>query len=445
MNLLAALASADTFRPVLLPSSSLSRPAFLPLEPQSLAETGLTSADIEGLILKLLLHQGSLAGRQIAHHIRLPINVTFEVLRSLKAEMLLAYRAAAPMGDFEHELTDAGVQRAQRLMKRCTFYGAAPVQLAQYVAAVEQQSIRRSRPKLVDVVNALQDLSLRDALVSQIGQALSAGRGLLLYGAPGNGKTSIAERLIKAAGDSIWIPRTITAGGEIIRLYDPANHEEVVPQGSAASGSSEKRPDLRWICIRRPTVIAGGELSLEHLDMRLDRVSGILEASLQMKSNCGALVIDDFGRQSVSNTDLLNRWIVPLEKGIDYQTLPAGRQIQVPFDQLLVFATNLPPGELLDEAFLRRIPYKVEVTGPSETEFARLVERLAGESHIACEPGAIDYLVKKHYLACRRPLRYCHARDLLMQIRYLCQLHERAPVVNEKTIDAAVHNYFAGL
>jgi len=428
--------------PVPLVSSGSPSAAFTPKEPKSLAAAGLNSSEVEALVLKLLLHQDSLSGRQIAQHIRLPFNITFEVLRDLKNRLLLAYKAAAPMGDFEHELTDTGLQRAQRWMKRCTFYGAAPVPLSEYLEAVAKQTVRKARPRLASVVNAFADLSLSDTVLSQIGQAITAGRGLFLYGAPGNGKTSIAERVIRAVSDTIWIPRTITVGGEIIRLFDPANHQEVAAEKTAAGDGPL---DTRWARIRRPTVVVGGELTLEHLEMSVDKVSGILEAPLQMKSNCGALVIDDFGRQRASATDLLNRWIVPLEKGFDFQTLPAGRQIQVPFDQLLVFATNLAPQHLVDEAFLRRIPYKVEIVDPTEAEFRRLFERLAAEMGVACEAGIFEYLVETHYKSMKRPLRYCHVRDLLLQVKHLCDFHEKAAELNRKTVDTAVHNYFAGL
>jgi predicted ATPase with chaperone activity len=427
--------------PVLpLPAAAGKQP-FAPREPQTLAEAGLTFAEVESLILKLMLHQGSLTGRQISQHVRLPFNVTFEVLRGLKAQMLVAYKSSAPMGDFEHDLTESGVQRAQRWMKRCTFCGAAPVPLHDYVQSVAQQTVRTARPRLTAVINAFADLSISESMISQVGQAITAGRGMFLYGAPGNGKSSIAERVIRAIGDTIWIPRTITVGGEIIRLFDPANHQEAAVEANAPAA----RVDQRWVRIQRPTVVVGGELTLEQLDMSADKVSRILEAPLQMKSNCGALVIDDFGRQRVSPIDLLNRWIVPLEKGFDFQTLPAGRQVQVPFDQLLIFATNLAPRQLVDEAFLRRIPYKVEVLDPSEEEFRRLFESLAQTLKVACEPGALDYLVETHYKAAKRPFRYCHPRDLLLQIRHLCDFHERPSELTRKTADAAAHNYFAGL
>lgn len=440
--------SIETFSPIALGNASpKGRPQtkFVPYQPQSLAETGLAMGDIESLALKLLLHQGALTGKQIAQHLRLPFNIVFEALRHFKSQMLLAYKASAAMNDFEHELTDSGAERAKRWMKRCTFCGAAPVPLRDYVTSVQQQTLRNSRPTLSSVLAAFHDLSVPDVMISQIGQAITAGRGLFLYGPPGNGKTSIAERVIRSVSDAIWIPRTITVSGEIVRLFDPSNHEELPLEPSLSGSLDTSRIDLRWVRIRRPTVIAGGELTLEHLEMQPDKLSGIIEAPLQMKSNGGALVIDDFGRQRLSPADLLNRWIVPLEKGVDYQTLPAGRQIQVPFDQLIVFATNVAPSELVDEAFLRRIPYKVEVAGPTETQFRELFETSAQQMGVTYSAEAVEHLLDTYYRQGQRGMRYCHVRDLLLQIKHLCEFHERPAELTPKNFDVAAHNYFAGL
>ena len=433
----AALGSASAILPKLVPE------VFTPRAPQSLAEAGLSVSELESLILKILLQQGSMTGHKIAGHVKLPFSVTLEALRVLKAQMLVAYKASAPMGDFVHELSDAGVERAQRWSRRSTFCGAAPVPLQDYLASVEKQTIRRTKPKLAQVVAAFQDLCLSQEMISQIGQATTAGRGMFLYGSPGNGKTSIAERVIRSYGDTIWIPRTITVGGEIVRLFDTSNHHEVPLEKDPVPG--ESRFDARWVRIRRPTVVVGGELTLDHLEMSVDKVSGILEAPLQMKSNCGVLVIDDFGRQRCGTAELLNRWIIPLEKGFDFQTLPSGRQIQVPFDQLLVFATNLAPRELVDEAFLRRIPYKVEVRDPSEQEFRQLVKAWADKIEIRYTEDAIVYLVSHHYRAAGRPFRNCHARDLMLQVKNLCEFHETPLELSTQAIDVAVQNYFAGL
>jgi predicted ATPase with chaperone activity len=418
---------------------------FVPPEPATLDETGLAQPDIEALVLKLLLASGPTVGRRIAEQLRLPFGLVADQLRSFKAQMLLNYSNQATMGDFEYALTDEGQQRAQWHAGRCTYCGAAPVPLADYIASVERQSIRKLRPKLPDLCAAFSDLLLSPALLSQVGQAVHAGRGLFLYGQPGNGKTSVAERVIRAASQYIWIPRTITVTGETIRLFDPANHEEAPltsPQGQLIDAL---RYDRRWVRIRRPSIVVGGELKLEQLEITNNPVTGILESPVQLKSNCGALVIDDFGRQRCSTAELLNRWIVPLEKGHDYLHLPSGRQIQVPFDQLLIFSTNLEPHKLVDEAFLRRIPYKIEMGDPSPREFRDLVRQWCGRLAVEYHDDAVDHLLSRHYNESSRPLRYCHPRDLVLQVKAFCEFHEQPLVLSAKALDVAVKNYFAGL
>jgi predicted ATPase with chaperone activity len=417
----------------------------LPVEPTSLEQTGLTPTDIEALVLKLLHTSGPTVGRRIAEQVRLPFGLMTEQLRALKAQMLLNYSNQATMGDFEYELTDDGQKRAQWHAGRCTYCGAAPVQLEDYIVSVREQSISRVRPKLPDLCAAFSDLLLSPATLSQIGQAVYAGRGLFLYGQPGNGKTSIAERVIRAISPHIWIPRTITVTGEIIRVFDPANHEEAPltnPQGQLLD---VLRYDRRWVRIKRPSIVVGGELKLEQLEITNNPVTGILESPVQFKSNGGALVVDDFGRQRCSTDELLNRWIVPLEKGHDYLSLPSGRQIEVPFDQILIFSTNLEPHKLVDEAFLRRIPYKIEMSDPSPREFRDLVRLWCGKLGVQCQEEAVEYLLTRHYGETGRPLRYCHPRDLLLQVKAYCEFHDQPLVLTPKSLDVAVKNYFAGL
>jgi hypothetical protein len=257
---------------------------------------------------------------------------------------------------------------------------------------------------------------------------------------PENGKTSIAERVINAVSDSIWIPRTITITGEVIRLFDPACHALASDNAEVLRGL---RHDTRWVRIRRPSVMVGGELTLDHLEINFNRNTGINEAPVQLKSNGGALVIDDFGRQRVSVAELLNRWIVPLEKGYDLLTLNSGRQIEVPFDQLLVFATNIDPKDIVDEAFLRRIPYKIRVCDPDEKEFYRLMDETATKLGFIIEPDAISHLIGRHYG--KRPMRFCHVRDLLLQVKNLCQFQDRPLILSARAFDTAVQNYFAAM
>jgi len=341
-----------------------------------------------------------------------------------------------------YQLTDLGRERARRQAQQCSYFGSAPVSLADYIAAVRAQSLTKQHPTAEDLHRAFADLLLSPRMLDRLGPAINSGRGLFLYGAPGNGKTSIAERITAAFGKYIWIPRALGVDGEIIRLFDPINHVEA-PLETGTGLLDQRGIDKRWVRIRRPTIIAAGELTMSALEVTINTSTGISEAPLQMKSNCGTLVIDDFGRQKMRIEELLNRWIVPLEKHVDYLALPNGKKIQVPFDQLIIFSTNLEPRELVDEAFLRRIPYKIEVLDPTEEEFRKLFVLLAERLGIEYRQEPVDYLIERHYRRANRPFRFCHPRDLLLQIRNFCAYHNRAPVLSNDAIDLACENYFA--
>jgi predicted ATPase with chaperone activity len=307
---------------------------------------------------------------------------------------------------------------------------------------VHAQSIARQHCDAQDVACVFDDLILGTELKNQIGQAVHGGQGFFLYGAAGNGKTSIAERVARAFGQHIWIPRAIGVEGEVIRLYDPCKHVEA-PLTDGDNAIDPAKVDRRWLRIRRPTIVAGGELTLEQLEITVNKITGISEAPLQLKSNCGILVIDDFGRQRISTTDLLNRWIVPLDRRHDYLNLPSGKTIRVPFDQLLVFSTNLEPKDLFDEAFLRRLPYKIEVPDPTESEFYKLFHFYAQRLDVGFHPTAVEHLIDAHYRRAGRPFRACHARDLLTQIRNYCQFNKLPVAMTSHAFDVAVRNYFA--
>jgi hypothetical protein len=264
---------------------------------------------------------------------------------------------------------------------------------------------------------------------------------MFLFGAPGNGKTSIAERITAVFGEYIWIPRAIGVDGEIIRVYDPANHVEV-PLPPNEELVEKGHVDKRWARIRRPTIIAGGELTMESLEVTFCADTGVGEAPLQMKSNCGTLVIDDFGRQKVALEELLNRWIVPLERQYDFLNLRNGKKIQVPFDELLVFSSNIEPRDLVDEAFLRRVPYKIEILGPTEAEFRALVDHLATKLGFTPNREPVDYLIETYYRRTGRELRFCHPRDLLLQVRNYCAYHGRPFEMTRDNIDTACESYF---
>lgn len=411
---------------------------FIPLAPDSLDEAGLHITEVSDLILKYLAMRGLESGYNIARQLGMKFPLAEGVLRQLKVERLVSYKASAAGGDYIYELTAEGRERARSLAAQCSYFGTAPVPLQQYIQGVEAQSLNGRKPSLQAIGEALADLQIGERMVSNIGQAVHSGRGMFLFGPAGNGKTSMAERITRAYGDTIWIPRCLTCGGEIIRLYDPNRHR-ALPN----NGRDPDHVDGRWVQIERPTIIAGGELRMEDLEITYIRRSGIGEAPLQMKANCGTLLIDDFGRQRMSIDQLLNRWIVPLEQRHDYLHLESGRTIQVPFDQLIIFSSNLEPRDLVDDAFLRRIPYKIEVKNPSEEEFRLLFVSLSRQMGFTLAPGALDHLVTTHYHQAKRTFRFCHPRDLLRQIENRCSLHQLPRDVTRPALDEAVENYFA--
>ncbi len=417
---------------------------FLPIEPTSFAEAQLTPSAVEALVLKLLLSRGDTTGRQISERLRLPFRPLDEQLRNMKSDQLVVHKGSAPMNDYLYQLTDVGRERARRLAESCTYFGAAPVSLSDYIAAVKAQSLTAQHPSMADLQRAFSDLLINQRMLRRLGPAINSGRGLFLYGAPGNGKTSIAERVTKAFGQSIWIPRAIGIDGEIIRVYDPNAHEEM-PLEPNTGLLEERQIDKRWIRVRRPTIVVGGELTMDNLEVTLNTSTGISEAPVQLKSNCGTLVIDDFGRQRMTTDELLNRWIVPLEKRMDFLNLANGKKIEVPFDQLVIFSTNLEPKDLVDDAFLRRIPYKIEVTDPTEEEFRELFKMMAPILGFEYDDAVVSYLIEKHYKATGRPMRCCQPRDLLLQVRNMCLYEGRPLAMTNDFMDFGVENYFAVL
>ncbi len=423
-------------------AAAMTRGEWVPIEPETLADAGLTDGDVEALILKTLNGRAEATGRYLADHIRLPFRVVDPLMHSLKQDRLVAHKGAAAMNDYLYQLTELGHERARKFAEHCTFFGAAPVSLEAYIESVKNQTLANQHPTEEDLHRAFEDLLIDKQMLLRLGPAINSGRGLFLYGAPGNGKTSIAERITKAFGQTIWIPRSIGIDGEVIRLFDPGMHEEM-PLPANEGLIDYRKVDRRWMRIRRPTIVVGGELTMEHLEVTINSSTNVSEAPVQMKSNCGTLVIDDFGRQRMTTDQLLNRWIVPLEKRYDFLNLASGKKIQVPFDQLIVFSTNLEPKDLVDDAFLRRIPYKIEVTDPDEPSFRYLLKIMAGKLEVEYDEAAADYLMEKHYRAVNRPLRCCQPRDLILQVRNFCRYTNKPAKLTPENLDFAVENYFA--
>jgi DNA-binding PadR family transcriptional regulator len=414
---------------------------WMPEEPDTLATAGLTDSEVEALVLKTLNGRAEATGHQISDQLKLPFRMIDPLLHVMKHDRLVAHKGAAPMNDYVYQLTELGRERAKKFAEHCSYFGAAPVPLKVYIESVRHQTLADQHPSEEDLHRAFEDLLIDKSMLIRLGPAINSGRGLFLFGAPGNGKTSIAERITKSFGQYIWIPRAIGIDGEIIRLFDPGVHEET-PLPTNEGLLDHRKVDQRWVRIRRPTIVVGGELTMDQLEVTINTSTHVSEAPLQMKSNCGTLVIDDFGRQRMTTDQLLNRWIVPLEKRYDFLNLASGKKIQVPFDQLIVFSTNLEPKQLVDDAFLRRIPYKIEVGDPDETAYRQLMKVMAPHLGVEYDESAVNYVIDTHYKAVNRPFRCCQPRDLILQIRNYCRYTNKPAMMTPENFDFAVQNYF---
>lgn len=422
------------------PASAPGAPApkttgFLPYEPADFAAAGLDGPYVETLVLKHLLAIPGATGRQIATAIALPVGAVNALLQEIKLNKQVVIKQSTQTGDFNYELSEAGRRHARDLLGQSRHAGPAPVPLRDYLASVRTQSVGLQRPTDAGVRAAFEGLLVSPTLLRKLGPALSSGKGLFLYGDPGNGKTTLAQRMTRAFGDAIWIPHAVLVDGMVVKVYDPVLHEPVTPP--------EGRWDRRWVCCKRPTVVAGGELTLEQLEIQFDERLGVCEAPIQLKANGGTLVIDDFGRQRCSPTDLLNRWIVPLEHRVDFLRMPDGKKIEVPFDPLVVFSTNLDPKDLVDEAFLRRIPYKVRVGDPDAEIFLQLMRSRAGELGFPLDEAVMADVLQRHFIAPGRPLRFCHPRDLVQQVFHQRQFREQPLAMTRADFDEAVDTYFS--
>jgi predicted ATPase with chaperone activity len=428
----------------------------IPAEPTTIAETGLGMGFLTDLMLKVVYFHGNITGQQLAEVTKLPfMGVIDKVLEFLKLEEyvdIIGSQGGFSERSFQYVLAGKGRLKIHEVLDRSQYAGPAPVPLDEYIAMVNRQAVGEMVVDSRTVRAAFSNLVINDNMLDKIGPAANSARSLFLYGPPGNGKTTIAEGIANMLGGHVLIPYTVEIDGQIIKMFDPLNHRPVelpapvAPPANPAFGSASapvsRAPDRRWVVCQRPQVVVGGELIMEQLELIFDPIAKVYEAPYQLKANGGLFLIDDFGRQKCRPQDLLNRWIVPLEKKVDYLALQTGKKLQMPFDVLIVFSTNLSPKDLVDDAFLRRIRHKLEVPNPSPDEFREIFKLVCKAKKIPYSDDGLRYLIQEHYLKVRRDLRACHPRDLCDQMLDEAKYRGIAPIMTRELIDRACEAYF---
>jgi hypothetical protein len=409
------------------------RSAFAPPVPQTLEELNISSNLVLDLCMRRLMLEGFCTLGSLSNSLRLSLPIIDWAFRTMRSQQLIEVKGMIG-NDYQFTLTSSGKQLASDRFQISQYAGACPVALTQYHAATKHQTAHVAVDRR-SLKSSFSDLVVPDRLLDQLGPAIISQNSIFLYGPSGNGKTSIAERMLRVYQDGVLIPYAVEVDNQIISLYDPVVHHKIVVDD----------PDIdpRWVLCKRPCLVVGGELIPSMLELRLDESSGIYSAPLQMKSNNGILVIDDFGRQLMSPRDLLNRWIVPLDRRVDYLTLRYGVKFQIPFELMVVFSTNLDPSDLADEAFLRRIQNKIMIEPVSGEVFDMIFQRVISSRNLPCDYDAAEYLRKLCLSNGRTELRACYPLDIVNIITSISSYESRPIEISKTDISRAVDLYFA--
>jgi energy-coupling factor transporter ATP-binding protein EcfA2 len=425
-----------------------------PRPPRTLAESGLNPVILADLALKFLSVRGNAVGFELGHDIGIPFPILEPILVHLKEQKLIEVAGGDLMGPISYRftLTDAGRNRTREALALCQYIGPAPVTIEQYTEQTRLQAVHGIACTRRSIRRVFDHLVLPDSVIEELGPAVVSGRSVLIYGPPGSGKTAISKALgeyLNHYGGDIWIPHAVLAETTVITVFDPLIHVPVdnparAPATPTLEGllrKTDEGHDARWLRIRRPVVVVGGELTLEMLDLRYSPTGNIYQSPLHVKANGGVFLIDDFGRQIVSPRNLLNRWILPLEERKDFLTLATGKKIAVPFEQLILFSTNLEPKHLVDEAFLRRIRHKIAISSPDRATFEQIFQKMCARLGMAYRVEVVDYLYNRYYSQGREP-RSSDPRDLLEIVESLCRFREMAVELDEDLIGEAATRFF---
>ncbi|NJN16450.1 MAG: ATP-binding protein [Oscillochloris sp.] len=413
--------------------------SFFPQEPSTIEETGLNRTFLTEHFLRILYNRGRATGREMADAMTLFYSIVEQIITDLRNIEQIDIIGQRGFGDvnYEYVLTPRGMEAAVAALGKTQYAGPAPVTIQKWIDSVKAQTVKNVKVTRRNIREAFDGLVIDESILNMVGPAVNSGSSVMLFGYPGNGKTTIAERITHLMGDDVFIPYTVYADGAVIKLYDAIVHEPPRKPMTDEAGF-----DKRWIRISRPVVVVGGELTLEQLNLIYNETSKIYEAPFQMKANCGIFLIDDFGRQQVRVFDLLNRWIVPLEKRYDYLNTVTGQKMQIPFDQLIMFSTNLDPKDLGDDALLRRIKFKFEIIDPTEDQYREIWKIMCKVRKISYDERGVDYLINKWYRPDDRPFRMCQPRDIIDQMLSIAKYNMETPALSADLLDAACLTYF---